>query len=212
MKLIVKEENNLVFLTKSKNAVTTSRALAETFKKRHDIVLRKINSLKESDFETFTALKIAVSKYKDDSGKTNKEYVLNRDAYYFFAMGFTGKKANKFKIDFITAFNDMETWIKERLKNSLEYKVMAETLDEVRKISGKETKAHHYITEARLVNWVLTDKFNSLDREALTERELDLLFEIQKRNTVLIGAGMTYADRKESLKVFAELRKVSGVS
>ena len=89
MKLIKTMDSDIVFLTRSKDAVTTSRALAGKFKKRHDDVLKKINTLKNDDVETFTALKIAVSQYKDGSGKSNKEYILNRDAYSFFAMGFT---------------------------------------------------------------------------------------------------------------------------
>ncbi len=199
--------NDLVFASQKREAVTTSRILASTFRKRHDNILQKIDKLKKEEREAFNVLKIKGVKYVDDKGEQRKEYLLNRDAYSFFAMGFTGKKAIAFKIQFIHAFNSMEDWIKERLQNSLEYKVMSETLDEVRKLAGKETKHFHYATEAKLVNWALTGEFKPLDRESLLQHELDLLYNLQKRNTVLIGAGMTYADRKESLKLFAELQR-----
>jgi Rha family phage regulatory protein len=207
MKLIKMVDSDLVFLTRNKDAVTTSRALAVKFRKQHKDVLRIIDRLKDRSPGVFTGLKIALSHYKDDSGKRNKEYILNRDAYSFVAMSFTGKKADRFKFDFILAFNKMESWIKDRLKNSLEYQVMSETLQEVRKMQGKATNNHHYSNEARLVNWAITGKFSTLDREALPSEELDLLFVLQKRNSVLLGAGMPYSDRKESLKLFSELRK-----
>ena len=207
MKLIKTIENDLIFLTRDRNAVTTSRVLAERFEKRHDNVLQKIEALKKRSPDVFTDLKIKVSMYVDDSGKRNKEYVLNRDAFLWFAMSFTGKKADRFRADFIKAFNDMESWIRKRLENSIEYKLMADTLREVRMISGKETNNHHYTNEARLVNWALTGRFSALDLESLPADDLDLLLALQQRNSVLIGAGMQYRDRRESLRLFCELRK-----
>lgn len=41
----------------------------------------------------FTQLKIELSAYKDVSGKENPEYLVTRDGFSFFAMGFTGKTA-----------------------------------------------------------------------------------------------------------------------
>ncbi len=209
MKLKAIDGIDLVRLAAKRDAVTTSRMLAEKFGKRHKNVLQKIDALKDRSPDVFTELKIQPSTYTDDSGKRNKEYLLNRDAFLWFAMSFTGKRADKFRADFIKAFNAMEEWIKTRLKNSLEYQVMSETLHEVRQLHGKETKAHHYSNEARLINWALTGKFTSLDRASLSADELDLLLDLQKRNSVLIGAGMPYQDRKESLRIFCDLRKSS---
>ena len=39
-------------------------------------------------------------------------YVMNRDGFTLLAMGFTGEKALKFKLDYINAFNQMEETIK----------------------------------------------------------------------------------------------------
>jgi len=196
---------DLVIINSKKAAVTTSRILADKFNKRHDNVLAKIEQLKIEDKETFTALKIKVSYYIDESGKRNKNFILNRDAYAFFAMGFTGKQANKFKIDFIHAFNDMEQWIKDRLQSSIEYKVMQAILKDSRQLIGKETKSHHYSNEAKLVNWAITGEFKGVNRETLSHDEIELLNELQTRNAVLIGAGMTREQRKESLHLMVEL-------
>lgn len=41
-------------------------------------------------------------------------YIINRDGFTLLAMGFTGKKALQFKIDYINAFNQMEEYIKNQ--------------------------------------------------------------------------------------------------
>ena len=169
--------------------------------------MQKIDAFKKRSPDVFAELKIQPSAYTDESGKRNKEYLLARDAFLWFAMSFTGKRADRFRADFIQAFNAMEAWIRTRLKNSIEYQVMAETLQEVRNLQGKETKKHHYSNEARLINWALTGKYTSLDRTSLLADDLDLLLALQQRNSVLIGAGMPYQDRKEALRIFCELQK-----
>lgn len=196
---------NLVVINSKKEAVTSSRTLADKFNKRHKNLLAKIDALKSGDTETFTGLRIKLSHYVDASGKRNKEYLLNRDAYAFFAMGFTGKNANKFKIAYINAVNEMESWIKDRIQASIENKVMQATLKDYRMTQGKETSKFNYINENLLVNWALTGEFKSVDRALLTAEQIQLLNDLQTRNAVLIGAGMTRDNRKESLKVMVEL-------
>jgi len=104
---------NLVTLTtqdiSKAKPVASTRTIAEEFNKRHADVIRRVNSLLEDDSSTFfTQRKIASSAYLDGSGKSNKEYLLNRDQFIFIVMGFTGKKANEIKEAFINQFNSME--------------------------------------------------------------------------------------------------------
>jgi len=88
-------------------AVVSSRVVAEDFGKRHDHVLAKI----EEKIATlkFGALSWFIeSEYNDAQGKLRKEYLLTRDGFSFIVMGFTGSKADEFKIKYIEAFNAME--------------------------------------------------------------------------------------------------------
>ena len=39
---------------------------------------------------------------------------MNRDGFTFIAMGFTGRKADEFKLKYIQAFNKMEEYIKQQ--------------------------------------------------------------------------------------------------
>jgi hypothetical protein len=64
--------------------------------------------------------------------------------------------------------------------------------------------------EAKLVNWALTDKFGGIDRDTLTQTELDTLAYLQERNAVLIGRGLNYDQRKPMIKQYAmDMRMIS---
>lgn len=110
--------NNLVIM-KEQQAVTTSLQVAEGFDKRHTHVIEAIenkiysagNSAQYKDMFT-------EGSYQDKSGKSNKLYYMNRDGFSFIAFGFTGSKADEFKLKYINAFNQMENHIKQQLDTS----------------------------------------------------------------------------------------------
>lgn len=106
-------------IMKNQQAVTTSLQVAEGFEKRHthviDAIEAKIHSAENSaQFQNMFAEGI----YQDKSGKSNKLYYMNRDGFTFIAMGFTGRKADEFKLKYIDAFNKMESHIKQQLDTS----------------------------------------------------------------------------------------------
>lgn len=103
--------NELVIM-KSKQALTTSLKVAETFSKEHKVVMRAIKNLAA---QNCTVEKMFVeSTYVDSRGHEQPMYYMNRDGFTLLAMGFTGKDAMKFKLEYIEAFNKMEQVIKEQ--------------------------------------------------------------------------------------------------
>lgn len=92
------------------HAVTTSIAVAEYFSKRHDDVLKKIRALDCSPEFHLRNFAEVVREVPGGDGAIRKmpAYQITRDGFAFLAMGFTGKKAAKFKEDYIEAFNRME--------------------------------------------------------------------------------------------------------
>lgn len=103
------ELKDLVIM-KDGQAVTTSLEVAKIFEKRHDTVIRAIES-KMTDHNFAVSGMFHGSTYADASGKQNKMYYMNRDGFTFIAMGFTGRKADEFKLEYIEAFNKMESYI-----------------------------------------------------------------------------------------------------
>lgn len=89
---------------------TTSTQVAEHFGKRHDAVLRAIDSLECS--AEFRLRNFTESSREVESGKgTTRSFrtsIMTRDGFSFLCMGFTGKEAAKWKEAYINAFNAME--------------------------------------------------------------------------------------------------------
>ncbi len=88
---------------------TTSKIIADVFGKAHRKVLRDIESLDCSD--EFRAANFGRSSYTSLQNKVLECYDITRDGFCFLAMGFTGKKAAKWKEAYINAFNEMEKGI-----------------------------------------------------------------------------------------------------
>ena len=104
--------NELVIL-QDKQAVTTSLKIAEVFNKEHKTVIRAIEEKIQSaqNYADYNSM-FYESTYRDSRGRGQKQFLLNRDGFTFIAFGFTGKKADKFKLEFIKAFNLMEQQLK----------------------------------------------------------------------------------------------------
>ena len=106
--------NELVIMH-DKQAVTSSLQVAEVFGKYHkhviDVINDKINTAENSALLNGMFLK---SNYVASNGKSNPMYYMNRDGFTFIAMGFTGKKADNFKLKYIEAFNNMEMEVKNQ--------------------------------------------------------------------------------------------------
>lgn len=110
--------NNLVIM-KDQQAVTSSLQVAETFEKQHKHVIEAIEAkIQSAENSAHYQNMFAEGRYKDSRGRMQRLYYMNRDGWAFIAFGFTGKKADAFKLKYIEAFNQMENHIKEQLDTS----------------------------------------------------------------------------------------------
>lgn len=207
-KLVQKMDMELVYLMK-KEGITTTKKLAEVFDKRHKDVLKIINKLKKENPDIFNRLKIAPVKYTDKKGEKRKMYILNRDAFTFIAMGFTGRKAMLLKLAFIEEFNKMETYINSREDTKREYRYMCDIIKETKKLEGKKAEQYHYTNEAKLIRYALTGSYDEINREELDPVGLSILEELEKTNALLIGTQKyDYQTRKQILIEKAEQLKL----
>lgn len=104
-------------IMKDRQAVTTSLNLAESFEKEHKNVIQVIESkIQSAENSAHYKKMFALGSYKDSRGREQKMYYMNRDGWTFIAVGFTGKKADSFKLKYIEAFNQMEQHIKQQVK------------------------------------------------------------------------------------------------
>lgn len=96
-----------VVLEKDGVPVTTSKAVADQFDKRHDHILRAIEDLKPHLTPQFWGANFFKSEY-ESRGKSYPYYIMTKDGFTMLVMGFTGAKAIQFKEAYITAFNQMQ--------------------------------------------------------------------------------------------------------
>ena len=90
--------------------LASSRDVAEKFGKRHDHILRDIESF-QKDIPNFGEM-FFEDELPDKYGRNQKIYWMNRDGFSLLCMGFTGKKALEWKLKYIDAFNKMEEKLK----------------------------------------------------------------------------------------------------
>ena len=214
--------NELVFIQKEQ-ALTTSLKVAEYFGKRHNHILRAVEGLINTEPKIGLSEYFMKSSYQDESGKKNLMYLMNRDGFSLLVMGFTGKKALTFKINYIQAFNAMEKLLLQRstldwqetrrlgkLTRRSETDVIQE-LVEYAKTQGSKNADKLYMVYSRLANKVagITDG----GRNGATIKQLNTCDEVESIIHHVIKLGIAtgkhykeiYQDGKRRLAMFEEI-------
>lgn len=94
-------------------AVCDSLQVAEKFEKEHRNVLQSIDNLLIAENSAVKEM-FKESTYKANNGQMYRKFYMNRDGFSVLTMGFTGQKALEWKLQYIDAFNRMESIIREK--------------------------------------------------------------------------------------------------
>ena len=157
--------NELVYL-KNDEAVCDSLQVAEKFGKRHDRVLRAIENLLLGLPKIEETPKMFWKSFyiEEQNGQRYPKYIMNRDGFSLLVMGFTGKDALEWKLQYIKAFNQMEsfikekatqTWVETRKAGKLTRKAETDTIKKLvdyAKTQGSEHSEKLYMTYSKLAN------------------------------------------------------------
>ena len=212
--------NDLVSI-KNDEAVCTSLQIAEKFGKRHDHVVRDIENLLEGIPKSGETYFRKSSYTNEQNGQEYPMYYMNRDGFSLLVMGFKGKKALEWKLQYIKAFNQMESMLKERntqlwseqrkqgkLTRQAETDVIKK-LVEYAKEQGSEHSQMLYTTYSKLAN-----KMAGIDdRELATVSQLNELSFIENIILNQIRVGMErkmhykdiYKDCKKQIELFKDV-------
>lgn len=71
------------------------------------------------------------STYLNEQNKEQPMFLMNRDGFTLLAMGFTGKKAMQFKLEYIKAFNSMEAQIKASQKPKSQLEILQMSINQL---------------------------------------------------------------------------------
>lgn len=145
---IVAVDNFGVFAMKGVPFVN-SRKVAEVFNKRHDNVLQAIANCECS--EEFRLLNFKESFYKNEQNKNQPEVSMTKDGFAFIVMGFTGKRAARFKEAYIKRFNEMEQFIESRSIARLESRELTDAVQ----LLHDPPKHYHYSNEFDMINRIV---------------------------------------------------------
>lgn len=142
--LMINGMNDLVF-TQNEAVLTNSLLVAEKFKKEHRHVTDAIRKLMGCAENSAVPLMFEEATYiNEQNGQEYPMFIMNRDGFTLLAMGFTGKKAMQFKLDYIAAFNAMEKALREQAKPKTHLEILVESAQELlsqsRRIEAVENK------------------------------------------------------------------------
>lgn len=210
--------NDLVSI-KNDEAVCTSLDVAEKFNKQHKDVLRKIDNIVAQNYATEKWFKFA--NYKANDNQEHRICFMNRDGFSLLVMGFSGKKALEWKIQYIQAFNEMESmlkerntqlWIEQRKQGKLTRQSETDVIKklvEYAKEQGSEHSQMLYMTYSKLANKMA----GITDRELATIKQLNELSFIENIILNQIRVGMEremhykdiYRDCKRQIELFKDV-------
>lgn len=187
-------------------AQVSSRMVAEIFGRPHNDVLKSIRKSIDDVSEVagdFFLANFTENEYTN-RGKKYPEFLLTKDGFVYIAMGFTGKDAARFKIEYITRFNAMEEALENRDEAKIGYKELVEVMD--------DNGASHWDkpNEFDMINMIVLGSrakayrasqgiTDTETRAYLTAEQLYCINKLQKMSSTLVDMGKTFAERKDEL-------------
>lgn len=196
--------------------VTTSLKVAEKFGKQHKDVLESIREILKAENSAFKLFKEDTYKV-DGNNKSYPMFYMNRDGFSLLVMGFTGRDALRWKLEYIQAFNEMEKelkrlyeerkqWEIERAKGILTRHILTDTIKNI--IPDSPHKRFIYPNYTKLIYKTLFNmnmnqlrekygiKSNESVRDYLTADELAEVETLERLISSLINYGWGYEQIK----------------
>lgn len=199
--------------------VVGSRKMAENFNKNHDDVLKSIRVLIEGLGEISESEWInnfILSRYKNQQNKFQPEYLLTKKGFTLLAVGFTGKKALRFKVQYINTFEKMERFIKSLFEAKTEFPEFTEAI----MASHEEPKSYHFSNEINMINRIVLGmdskqfkKLRGIDEDVksirpyLQPEQIEAIKRLQRMDIGLVLAVSDFQQRKKLLTDYFEKLK-----
>lgn len=165
-------------------AVVSSRVVAYDFDKQHSHVLRDIENIISNTVDEFGNPKLDrqmfIESTYENRGKQYKEYLLTRDGFSLLVMGFTGKEALQWKLQYIEAFNKMEEQIKQASHNP--YANLSPELQSIIMLDQKQQMLEQQVqTVQQKVNEIEENaKLDPAEYSLVSKRVSSRVYEVQK--------------------------------
>lgn len=93
-----------------------------------------------------------------------------------------------------------QDWNRVRHVSTAAAKLLSEVIKDSKESQGATAEPRHFMAEHKLVNWLLTGKFEGLHRDSLIGWQLDFIGHFNIRDSLLIAKAIPYTERKVILK------------
>lgn len=223
----------LVTITGKQNEevlTTTSRMVAEVFEKEHKDVINSIEKLIGGIGISSYTYFIECFVQNEQNKQMYKEYLLTRDGFSLLVMGFTGEKALQWKLNYIQAFNEMESelkriyrerqqWEIERAKGVVVRHILTDTIK--MKVADSPNKKFAYPNYTKLIYKTLfgktmkelQDEYGVKPKESirdyLTAEQLKDIESMEMLVSSLINCGWGYEQIKDFI-LQNNVKKIAG--
>jgi hypothetical protein len=207
------EPTGIVEVKRGKPMVSSLK-VAALFGRRHDKVLEAIRTKLVDGLH----LPVSVEMSTDERGRERPVYWLTEEAALTLMPFLGGRKSIEGQQKLVRAY----LWYRDNFAGPQRGDLLAakraantpmlDALIEQRAEAGKATAAHHFATEAKLCNFVVTGQFKPLDERSLTNEQAELLAIVRRRNESLLMAGLDYEERKRRLAAYATKTRTARLS
>ena len=165
MKQLIPMDEHGMFADYNDTALVDSRFVADAFEKGHREVLRSIDQILSEDSgysAEFNRCNFAPISYTDVRGRKQRCYAMTRDGFTALVMGFTGKKAARFKEFYIKRFNEMERFIGALVSAREQFPKLTAQI----RLLHPDAKPYHYSNECDMLNRIVIGMSAKQFREA----------------------------------------------
>ncbi|MDD3393918.1 MAG: Rha family transcriptional regulator [Anaerotignum sp.] len=211
MKQLIPIDDYGMFCDNKDTARVDSLFVAKHFEKEHKNVVRDIEKITNPTSglsEEFSRLNFERISYKDSMNRKQTAYAITRDGFTMLVFGYTGKKAMRFKEEYIKRFNKMETFIKTLVSARKEFPLLTENI----KLLHESPKPYHFSNECDMINRIVTGMSAKQFRVAydipkgesirpfLADEQINQLEILQKVDVGLLVAVPDFEQRKRHLE------------
>ena len=150
------QETELVFEVDGK-LLTSSLLVANKFGKQHKHVIDSIRELLRTAENSALLSYFIESTYMSVQNKELPMFLMNRDGFSLLVMRFTGAEALKFQIEYIQAFNKMESYIKQQ------FQIPQSFSEALRLAAAQQEQIEEQAKRLELQQGVITDQIAKIE-------------------------------------------------
>ncbi|MHB1683949.1 MAG: Rha family transcriptional regulator [Bacilli bacterium] len=196
------ETNKTLVFVENDRPVTDSLTVADVFGKEHKHVMRDIQGILAEIDPKWGVPNFGLTPYvHPQNGQTYKKYILTEDGFTLLVMGYTGKDAMRFKVDYIQEFRRMQEQLRQahmavtyKLPQTFKEALLAlvAQVEKTEQLETKQLMLQQCLAETQPKITYLDRILESKDTVLITQIAKDYGLSGRRLNAILHDEGVQY--------------------